>query len=765
MIELSEFIETVFEGYDAASEAVCLSKALGTGGMMNVAWPRVVRTAAPWYVCISTVRPVDVDGGMLRRRLADLQHVYCIVLDDISDGSSTVKSQQFDSSVVPVQPSWKMETSEGNFQWGYLLEPTSDLGLVTAFVSALASAGMTDPGATGAYRVVRVPGSLHKSGFVARVVEWTPSRWWDLSELITAFGLPVVRSGDGAVGGGASVAGGGALSGGDGSAVADEMLLWLESQGLVKEGGDTGGDAVGIVCPWADEHTGAAGRSDTSYFPYGRGSGEWAARRGFKCLHGHCAGRGYKEFAEWVSGAGGPGGLPGWDPLPWLQGKYVYVVEGRVVCDMSQRVRGGYWKMSVDEWAGLHAGRVRVAGADRPVALRTAFLESSSTVKVSRMRYLPSAGELDVVTVLGQKVLNTYAAPQHMSVSEIEALGGGVSPSAFLRHMEYILPDEAERSRFVQWLAFKVQNPGRRSYAVVMVAEDSYGTGRSWMKTLLGQLFGSVGSASMGDLLGVGKSAQYNDWWVDEQLVVVEETRGTVPDGEFFDAYETLKEMVDTRVVEKHANTKYGGKRVEKIYCNYLMFTNHGDALALPEGDRRVDVMTNPGLRRGADYYAELEAALDGGVEAARLWWYLSEVDVSGFDAVYPPMTDAKRAMFERTQSPMDEVVARMFDTAPGNIVTRRVLKALLMWNVRELDYANIIGDREIEHARKRVWRSLKNLSGHVKNDRRLRIGGRQEDVRALRFPLRYVECSNEVLHAEVKKNTGSVEVRGKSVK
>ena len=76
-----------------------------------------------------------------------------MVLDDIGPGGKTGEP--------PVEPSYKLETSEQNGQWGYFLDPGSDFGLFEAVIEAIHQLGYGDEGAGGSYRVVRIPGSAN----------------------------------------------------------------------------------------------------------------------------------------------------------------------------------------------------------------------------------------------------------------------------------------------------------------------------------------------------------------------------------------------------------------------------------------------------------------------------------------------------------------------------------------------------------------------------------------------------------------------------
>lgn len=240
------------------------------------------------YFCVSTV--ARARNEYPRRRLIDLRSAWVIVCDDVGTKAKP----------APIKPSYVIETSEGNFQHGYLLQPfdVSDpegAGYYDACTLALADAGYNDPGCRSASRIVRLPGSVHKTGFIARVADWHQDRFWDLPDLMGELSLvphPGViakakkRFEPNAI----------ALS-----EVADPMLDWLSANQYTW--GTHNEHWVHIRCPWELEHTSDSGPTSTAYSPLDYGY----FGRSFKCFHGHCQGRTVRDLASWIESQGGPG--------------------------------------------------------------------------------------------------------------------------------------------------------------------------------------------------------------------------------------------------------------------------------------------------------------------------------------------------------------------------------------------------------------------------------------------------------------------------
>jgi hypothetical protein len=741
-INAKEFLDTIFDNLND-DEFVCVSRAIekkdGTGVWFR-SFKRDARQfrrwnpaeqAQAWYFCVSTVDGESNDKGtMVARARKNLKRYHCIVLDDI--GTKVTPP--------PVEPSWKVTTSvvdgKPSQQWGYCLDPGDDWGLYEAVVEWCAGQGWSDAGAGGAYRLMRVPGSANlKPGRQAYRTHVTESEWpvWSLVEFMEDMGCEAealdVR--DVAV----ATKTGGALAM-DGI---DPMLEWLGDNGHVVR--DGGGEWVDIVCPWADTHT--TGSNTAGYSPLGRGSGKYVQTRAFNCLHEHCVDRKLAKFREWASKLGAPS-VSGYDPLPWLQAKYTYVETGQMVMDLHQRPKGGVWEWSLADWSKRYLKKIYTPGRDQPVLVSTAFLEHDSTKHAVDLMYQPVAKTADtgVITKLGQDYVNMYVPPNHEPTDEV--------PRVFLDHVDYLLPDPWHREIFLNWLAKKIQSPASRSFCVVMVAEDTQGTGRSWLKDmLLKVLQRGINSASMAQMYGMGTSSEqnYTKWKSECQYIVVEESRdNTMSRDDYYHGYITFKRNCDTKPSEaEDINVKYGRISQETLYYNVLIFSNHADAMVIPEEDRRITVLDNPTARADYKYYERLHGSLQT-QEPRRVFWFLmrrelvSHYDEWGaklaapvpFDHIYPPETPTRRRMIEDTRAPSEMIIGWLRDHHAPDLVTRAALKAAIVVAARDLDDEKTM--REPGNITRILWRKLKSLRpGDAKNGARYMIDGKQTEVRSIR--------------------------------
>ena len=89
--------------------------------------------------------------GVPSASAANCDFVAFLMLDDI--GTKSKKPS--------LDPTWIVETSPNNYQYGYVFSEQPTKGDFTAAIKAIAEAGYTDVGATNAVRNVRLPGSIN----------------------------------------------------------------------------------------------------------------------------------------------------------------------------------------------------------------------------------------------------------------------------------------------------------------------------------------------------------------------------------------------------------------------------------------------------------------------------------------------------------------------------------------------------------------------------------------------------------------------------
>lgn len=271
-MDASTFLATIFNGCKGVPVTASAEE-----GFQSRRWRRgETPPAGKTYFCISTVKDIP-RARVLQRRTEDLVETRLVVLDDIGTKISLAIAAKFPA------PSYKLESSILNFQWGYFFTAGVDPARAAALIEALAAAGYTDAGSKRADRIMRIPGSLndkYAEPFHAVLREWHPERTWTLSEFALAFNVtPTDMS---ALPVGPPVG----LEPGENDPVFD----WLVQHGLVIAGPNPRG-WYAVHCPWEAEHTGDVDHG-TDYLPSRPGV--------FKCLHSHGGEKTTAALKEWV---------------------------------------------------------------------------------------------------------------------------------------------------------------------------------------------------------------------------------------------------------------------------------------------------------------------------------------------------------------------------------------------------------------------------------------------------------------------------------
>lgn len=612
------------------------------------------------------------EDGKLYNRKSQFKRLHVVVLDDIG-------TKIHEAGLPPdLEPNYIIETSEGNYQWGFILEtPIEDYALAEALIHLVYTSGYSDEGGKMPTKVVRMPCGINgkkgdKGDFQVRLIEmntelWTPNELLEVLDVGISWDdvvadVNTAKHGKSSRFTGTSLwspirANAASLSG-----VIDPVLEWLYENEMVS---NDNGDWVTIKCPWAHEHS--DGNKDAGYSPIGRG-GESSNRRGFHCFHGHCADRTTQDFLQLVAEESGIQ-APTIDNVADLVADYAYVAAE----DSAYRVRGVNKPtgMKIGAFKNVHSKKVAVYdhnGKEKMISESAMWLASPNRLVVQGITHDPSCRER-VVVQDGLRYLNSYAEPQWGRGSYNED-----DVNMFKQFIEYLIPNETERDYFMQWLSAKAQNPTFKGASVLMVA-PSQGTGRTTLTDMVTELFTSnnVKKVTFPQLCNATESGAFNDY-MEAGIVTCDEIMSHTQNKH--KVYESLKDLFDPRPKSMVINTKYGSQRSITVYTSYLLLTNHIDAIGSLGDDRRVYVIQNTLRPNTHEYFVDLNKWLDKGTWPRNVWRWLQTLtpDLEMLHAP-APKTDAKNAMIDATSSEVDLLPRAIFDffgaLIPNNLISK----------------------------------------------------------------------------------------------
>ena len=280
--QLGQSIERLFnldQNPLASDESICVVALDGRGvPSINKYLGSMVDGDPYSHVCITTVR----HQHQISRRKEDLIKTRVLVLDDV--GTKVAPED------ISTQPQYKVETSPGNEQWLYKIEPTDPM-LYQRYAKLLVEDGLTCEGAALPGQLIRLPGSVKPSrpDFEARVTLSLNAPPYALKDLMKWLLNSPHAEVEMRLEEPKSYTPASAKETED-----DGIFTHLVEKGLVVGAGAS--DWVTIECPWADQHS--DGGPYAYYSPLGRGSDP--GRRGFKCFHAHCKNKKTQHFSQWA---------------------------------------------------------------------------------------------------------------------------------------------------------------------------------------------------------------------------------------------------------------------------------------------------------------------------------------------------------------------------------------------------------------------------------------------------------------------------------
>ena len=318
------------------------------------------------------------------------------------------------------------------------------------------------------------------------------------------------------------------------------------------------------------------------------------------------------------------------NPLGEFKDRFVYVADGDAVHDMEGL--GHDESLLLKEFKNMTANirvivQIPAPLADEPdrtlpkeVPVHTLWLKDPNRLTAQGFEYVPTHQRV-LTDAEGKSYINTFHMPKFANPCKIMLVNGiprlddaccNKLLAVFFRHMEYIIPVEAEREWFYSWMAYNIQSPGERCKVTPLLIATDHGTGRGWIAQLMGLLLGSWNctKTKMGTLNGESGAGQYQDFMNNSLICCIEE----VKDGDKrYGVTDTIRDYLTENTLE--INLKYGAKTTKQIYTNFFWMSNHADAIVLTEEDRRINVFRTEDRPKGSEYYERLYGWLEGNAD------------------------------------------------------------------------------------------------------------------------------------------------------
>lgn len=376
---------------------------------------------------------------------------------------------------------------------------------------------------------------------------------------------------------------------------------------------------------------------------------------------------------------------------------------------------------SIDRTFGekLLATEEEAAKSDDPMAMQCKplvrpqdyLLNYIQVPKAYESYYDPEHPEDTYVKREGKTYVNTYIS----NYPEPSAKQAKEAGRLLQLHINNLIEEEKYRRIILDYMAFMVQNPGRKIRWAILL-QGAQGCGKTFLSEVMHKVLGQghVSSVDINALKGV-----WNDWAYGSQLVCLEEVR--VAGQNRHEVMNALKPLISNDHVG--INERFKHSRTMPNKTNYMLFTNHHDALPLDDGDRRYCVLKSCLQTKaqvtalGKDYFITLHSMLQK--QAAGLRHFLLNYEISkSFDPDSPaPITKYLLELIQDSGSEAEEAVKQILqDPESFNVYISEQM--IGMNNLRAI--------MEVEG----FSLSAKHLSGILRNLGYVNTGRHQTDQR-----------------------------------
>lgn len=624
--------------------------------------------------------------GADRRANGNVARQRVIIADDVGTKVSVDTLNALIALGFP-EPTFKIETSPGNQTWGWVLDAPAEAGTdawddVARIRAWLNAKNLTDPAVGDAARYTRLPLGWNAKDKYAQddgtypavtLIEWNRGHTVSLEEmgraLVGCDGWRLVPLPAGAQTS-AMIARSGAIKRcADLSNPEPLMVLWQEmGMGLTQ----VRAGVVEALCPNIAEHT-MDGREGTGFAFLGNGLME--------CSHGHCqhlSTPGFKQMmleqadawfdarraldmdvplgasdakhfltltALHTGGALTPDGIAEAEAtaeavaqrmavsaevaaqdteerLAALAQRFIYVTDSGTFFDTKER------KFLSIPLLTKHPAVTPVipAGSSGMKSADNVLRNRPDAQDVMGVTYLP--GDPNTVVVAADE--NGNVGP-HVNIWVPSGIGRrNEEPTLWLRAVEHLIPDPSFRAFILDWLAWVLQNPARRTPTIPFIISGQ-GSGKDVMLSPIALIMGSKNYVKIeGSTLGSGFNG-----WVKHRFLHLDEVRLDAQ-GAF---YNRLKALTGTNANARvQVNEKFEKPYSFEFVGVLIAMSNEVDALkGIEHDDRRFAPYVSRAGRLGETLTPGEIEAVQSVEEAERVNDFLLSRDLSQFDAFTPP--------------------------------------------------------------------------------------------------------------------------------
>lgn len=309
-------------------------------------------------------------------------------------------------------------------------------------------------------------------------------------------------------------------------------------------------------------------------------------------------------------------------------------------------------------------------GEEKPIRPREYAIQIANCPQVENLMYSPDRGTRRYYSENGIPYVNTYrqtyAAPEPDRADEAGEI--------FQAHVRNLVAKPEHQRTLIDFLAYHVQHPGKKVRWATLI-QSAQGAGKTFLAVAMSRVLGR--SNTMKVTASNVLHGDHNNWAYGTQLVFMEEVR--VIGQNRHAVMDKLKPCISDDDISYHC--KFEGVRMVPNTTNYLMFTNHHDALAISDDDRRYFVLASPlqhpeQIRAlgGSAYFNRLFGMLRDNAGGLRAWFEQWPISPSFDPEGRAPVTQYLHDLAENTATPLSLAVKYTIEDEPHALVRRDLL-------------------------------------------------------------------------------------------
>ena len=247
----------------------------------------------------------------------------------------------------------------------------------------------------------------------------------------------------------------------------------------------------------------------------------------------------------------------------------------------------------------------------------------------------------------------------------------------FLTHIKNMLSDEKEQTILLDWLAYVVQNAGKRiNWAILL--QGAQGTGKSYFAKVLEWVLGSNAKSLDPSALG----ERFTGWAHGSLVNIVEEIR--IKGDDKWRIMDRLKPFITNSMIQ--IEEKGRDHRTVPNFTNYLLLTNYKDALPITNDDRRFCVMYGRiqnetelfdyfgGRDEAGEYFENLFHESEQHAGAIKTFILNHTISEDFKPSGRAPDTVSRRLMIQASVSPEQSLVEDLINKHECGVVNGRIL-------------------------------------------------------------------------------------------